>query len=179
MRVIGGSDIVNAIETHLRTYVPQVLDLLELDGLGEVGTWQVVPAPEAISAAKLPAVAIVCSDMSQDPEKSGDKYSGVWQASVGVFARGKDHADTQNTIADWAKVIRIAMIIAPLAGTGIRIRWTGEAYDLIPDRQNARTIAGAEVMFDATVDVAVDLSDAPLLAGPPVQSVHNLVTPKE
>lgn len=179
MRVIGGSDIVIAIERHLREYLPKAVALLELDDLEPIETWQVVPTANAITTSKLPALAIVCSDMSQDPEKSGDKYNGVWQASVGVFDRGTDHADTQKTIADWAKAVRIAMIIAPLTGTGIRIRWTGEAYDLIPGRENARTIAGAEVMFDATVDVAVDLTDVPMLSGPPVESVHNNVTPQE
>ncbi|MGX9348156.1 hypothetical protein [Microbacterium sp. KNMS] len=175
--VIGGDDIVTALEAVLRANVPLVLDRLELaERLGEVKTWQIVPDTEAISAAEMPAIAIVAARTGEPAERTRDTYSGTWDVSVGVFDRGDDHADTQTRIQAWAKVIRVAGTLSrALPGTSIEMRWVGEAYDLLQDKSQARTIAGAEVMFDAHVSVALDLSG--FRSFPLLETVHPTVNP--
>jgi len=181
MFAIGGDDIVRALEQHLRKQVPIARDRLgygdsvDRTDLGDIQTWQIVPTAEAISAAKLPAVAIVSPRMGATPERSGNTYSGVWQASVGIYTRGKDHEDTQTRVAAWAKVIRTAAVMVPMTATGLSLRWAGEEYDLVPTKQDSRTIAGAEVMFDVIVDVALDLNGSTTL--PPLLSVHHDIIP--
>lgn len=179
--VIGGDDIVTALEAQLRDRIPVVVALLGLqDKLGEVRTWQVVPDADAIAAAALPAIAIVAPRMVSEPRRAPNEYSGLWSLSVGVFARGKDHLDTQTTIQSWAKVIRTAAVLSPnLPGTPIRIRWVAEEYALVPNKEQARTFAGAEVMFDASVDTALDLDGIrnALAASPSVATVHPDIVP--
>ena len=179
MRVIGGDDIVTALDAHLREHLPDVVRALGLTELGDVATWMIVPDIDAITAAKLPAVAVVVGGMTQTPERTAQQYRGVWSASIGIFDRGSSHADTQKRIAAWAKAIRTTFIAHPLTGTGMSVRWQGEEYDLIPSRNAARTLAGAEVMLDVTVDIAVDLTDLPPGSGPLVRSVHNRTTIQE
>ncbi|WOF23840.1 hypothetical protein N8K70_03930 [Microbacterium betulae] len=174
--VIGGDDIVTALEAQLKGNVPLVIEALKLERLGEVKTWQVVPDADAISAAQLPAVAIVTPRVSTQPRGSHTEYSADWEVSVGVFARGKDHEETQTQIQAWAKVLRVAALLSrTLTGTRIEMRWAGELYDLIPTKQDARTIAGAEVLFDAHVDTALDLTS--LRRDPTLISVHPNVQP--
>ncbi|WP_221585556.1 hypothetical protein [Microbacterium sp. G2-8] len=176
MTVIGGDDIVLALEAQLKRNVPTVLEKLELEHLGEIETWQIVPDAGAIAAAALPAVAIVSPRVSTQPRRSHSEYGGDWQVSVGVFARGIDHQHTQTQVQQWAKVLRTAALMSPaLPGTQIRMRWAGEEYSLIPTKEDARTIAGAEVMFDASVEVALDLAN--LRNDPLFLSVHPDVQP--
>ncbi|WP_156759558.1 hypothetical protein [Microbacterium karelineae] len=176
MTVIGGDDIVRGLEAQLRANVPAVITLLGLTDLGEIQTWQIVPDVDAIAAAKLPAIAIVSPRVSAQPQRSNSEYSAEWQVSVGVFARGDDHEHTQTQIQQWAKVVRASALMTPsLPGTKIRIRWAGEEYDLLPNKKDARTIAGAEVMFDASVEKAIDLTA--LRNDPLLISVHPDVQP--
>jgi len=178
MKVVGGDDIVRALEQVLRQNLPIVLEALELTHLGEVKTWQIVPTMEALASAKHPSIALVSPSMTAAPQRSGAggrQYTGEWRMSIGVFDRGDNHEGTQTGIQQWAKAIRVAALLTPLTGTGISLRWAGEEYDVIPTKQDSRTIAGAEVMFDATVDVALDLTDIP--AAPPLRSVLPDVQP--
>lgn len=175
MRAIGGDDIVSALEAQLRANVPAVVTALGFEYLGEVQEWQVVPDLDALTTARFPAVAIVSPRVGASPQRGNKTYSATWQASVGVFDRDTDHKATQTRVQQWAKVLRVAALINPLTGTGIALRWAGEEYDVVPTKQNARTIAGAEVLFDAIVDTALDLTESNDL--PPLQSVHNNITP--
>jgi hypothetical protein len=175
VRVIGGDDIIRALEAQLKANVPLVIEALGLGHLGEVKTWQMVPSPEAIAAAQLPAVALVSPSMNSKPYRSRGQQTGTWQVSAGIFARGGDHEQTQTQIQAWVKVLRTAALLTPLTDTGISLTWVGEAYDVLATKQEARTIAGGEVQFDAHVDVALDLTDLPNL--PPLRSVHTDVQP--
>lgn len=158
-QVLGGDDIAAAIEQVLRANIPAVLELLDLEELGQVETWQQVPTAEALSTARLPAVAIVAPRMASQALRNATNYDGTWQASVAVFIRGKDHATTQAAAQAWAKVIRVAALLSRRLGTlPVQLRWVGEEYDLQPEKSTARTLGGCEVFFDALAESVMDLS---------------------
>ncbi len=179
--VVGGGDIATALEQILRTNVPLVQELLGLDDLGEVKTWQQVPTPSALTAANLPSVVIVAPRMTTQAGRGAGSYDGVWQVSVAVFARGKDHAETQAQIQNWAKVIRVAALIPTSLGPDVPVtlRWVGEDSDLVPEKESARTLAGCEVFFDATAETVMNLAEIrnTINAVPKVTETLNTVTP--
>lgn len=179
--VIGGDDIAIALEQILRVNVPRVQQLLELEELGEVKTWQQVPTPEALTAAAMPSVAIVAPRMSSQATRGAQSYDGVWQVSVAAFARGSDHAGTQAQIQQWAKVLRVAALIPTSLGDAVPVtlRWVGEEYALRPEQGAARTLAGCEIFFDASAETVMNLADIrnTINAVPSVTETKNTVTP--
>ena len=178
MAVIGGDDIVNALQEHLRKELPGMVERLGLDELGTVQTWQVLPDPREITAARHPAVSVVAAE-AEAVERDRDGYSASWSASVGVFDRGADFQDTQNRIQRWAKAIRATALLGRcIPGTPFVIRWAGETSDLIPASTDNRTLAGAEVMFDVFVENALDLGDIRNPAAPPLLSTHHTIQPR-
>jgi len=169
------ADLVRGVQDHLELLVPALLEIVNPRRaaagrvqLEPVGTWQVVPDLDAIAAAALPAIAIQAPSVRAVPVRSGaGKLDATWDLSVGIFDRGVDHLDTQDRVETWAAIIRAAGLLAgSLGGLISKLSWQGEAYALLPDRAQARTMAGAEVMFEITAPDAIDLEGLRQLVAP-------------
>lgn len=155
-----------AVEATLRDGLPQTLELATVKAyLGDraatfrdVREWQQLPTIEAIASAQYPAVAIVSPGLVREPtrKRSGDAYETTWRVAVGIYDREKspDHNATQDKVRDWVALLRITLLRTPtLGGVSRRVTWAGEEYDLLPDRNKARTIGAGALAVDVTVDV--------------------------
>ena len=177
MSIIGGDDVVNALEKYLRTAIPEAQKLLGYEELGDIQDWQVLPDREAIAAANYPAISIAApTAVAGDKSRSG--YAAMWDVSIAVIDRDNDHQPTQNRVQRWAKVIRVAILRhTSIPGTRIQMTWTGEDTNLFSGMEDARTLGGAEVMFDAFVEHAMDLDEIRNPGGMPlVESTHHTLT---
>lgn len=158
--------ICQAVEHTLQSVLPQVLELPEVKTyLGErakifrdVQDWQQLPTIEAIASAKYPAVAIVSPGLVEPPtyNRSSDVYKTTWRVAVGIYDRSRtsDHSATQAMIRDWVAFIRTALLRNPTLGGVVRsVQWAGEEYDLLPDRNKARTIGAGALAVDIMADV--------------------------
>lgn len=179
--VISFDELCVAAETILKVALPQVLELPEVKTyLGDaartyrdIKTWQQLPTIEAISAATLPVIAISTPGLVSAPRYVRSR--GVWEATVrlgvGIYDRepSADHSATQAKVRNWVAFLRTALLRNPtLGGVAEGLTWTGEEYDLVPARNQARTF-GAGAVF---VDVRVDVPDTFGLGLPPVTSTH-------
>lgn len=139
----------------------------------EIKTWQQLPTIEAISTAKLPAVAITSPGLVDPPvfSRSSKSYDATWRLAIGIYDRGRDHAETQARIRNWCALLRVALQSRPtLGGVAKGLTWTGEEYSLIPQRNSARTLAAGAVAVDVRAEVPHHTN---LGAGlPPVTSNH-------
>ena len=173
--------VLVALEQTLKTALPQVLDLDQVKAyLGDratefvaITTWQQVPTIEAIATADYPAVAITSPGLSAPPiyKRSTDTWETTWRAAVGIYDRtGVDDGGqsvTQARVRDWIAFIRTAAIRNPTLGGTVRgLQWVGEEYDLLPDRDKARTIGAGALALDIRVDVRNTLG----MGLPPVTS---------
>lgn len=160
--------ILVALEQVLKSAVPQVLDLPGTKAyLGErakdfadITTWQQVPTLEAIASADYPAVAITSPGLVEPPiyKRSTDLWETTWRASIGIYDRtGIDdggQSATQQRVRDWIMILRTAALRNnTLAGIARGLWWAGEEYDLLPDRNKARTIGAGALALDVRVDV--------------------------
>ena len=179
MPIIGGDDIVNALEAHLHEAIPKAQEALKLTHLGEVKVWQILPDKDAIATSQYPAIAIVAAE-AEAGERSVDGYSATWDVSVGAFARGTDHKDTQNIAQQWAKTIRYACLMTPvIPDTEIEMTWVGESSNIIASQQDARTLGACEVMFDAYVENAFTPDDIDNGTWPLVKTTYPAVDAQE
>ena len=160
--------VLVALQQTLEQAVPQVLELDQVKaylgqraaGFQKITTWQQVPTLEAIATADYPAVAMTSPGLVEPPayKRSSYTWETTWRAAVGLYDRvGVDdggQSATQQRVRDWIMILRTAALRNPtLAGTARWIRWAGEEYDLLPDRNKARTIGAGALALDIRVDV--------------------------
>jgi hypothetical protein len=177
----SADQVLVALEGTLRQALPQVLDLPEVKAyLGEaavnyrpITTWQQLPTIQAIATADYPAVAITSPGLVQAPtySRSSDSWETWWRAAVGIYDRaGVDddgHRETQALVRNWIAFLRTAALRnQTLGGAARAVVWSGEDYDLLPDRNNARTIGAGALALDIKVQVPNTLG----LGLPPVTS---------
>lgn len=176
-RVISADDVCTAAETVLRTGLPVLVGLLELDDAAfpVITEWQQLPTTEALTSANLPAAAVSSPGLTGTPRRNGDgSWDTVWRVDVGIFARGADHSETQERVRTWCALIRTVLLANPsLGGLGQTLSWAGERYALFPQRNTARTFGGGAVSVDVAVDNVADLG---LSRGPVVLSTHPSLT---
>lgn len=157
---IGPDDFAAALETQLKAMIRPVIAALGY-GLEDPKSYDQVPEIESLSAAAFPAVAIGGARMTGKPYRSGGRqsYDGIWRISIGVWDRGKSYTDTQSKIQKWAKVIRTAILLGgSLGGIAKTVTWADESYVTFPQKEVARTFAGAEVEFDIAAENVIDLA---------------------
>lgn len=149
------------VETILREHLAGVMDALGFEDAkyDEIKTWQQLPTTTALVAASLPGVAVSAAGLVGAPSysRSTRSWTTTWRIAVGVYERGKDHADTQARVRNWCAGIRTTLVKhKSLGGLATALAWSGEEYALVPDREQARTIAAAAVAFDITATVSAD-----------------------
>jgi hypothetical protein len=179
MGVQSAAQICRAVEDTLKKALPMVLEIPEVKAyLGErakafrdVREWQQLPTIEAIASAQYPAVAIVSPGLVEEPvySRADDAWKTKWRVAVGIYdrSRNSDHGETQDRIRDWVAFIRTALLRNPTLGGVVRgVSWAGEEYDLLPDRNKARTIGAGALAVDIRVDVPNTLG----LGLPPVST---------
>lgn len=164
----SADQVLVALEETLRATLPLVLELPEVKAhLGssaadyrEITTWQQLPTLQAIATADYPAVAIMSPGLVGPPEyqRSRDCWTAWWRAEVGIFDRhGVDdagHSATQRLVRNWVAWLRTAALRQQTLGGAARaVVWAGEEYDLLPDREQARTIGAGTLMLNIKADV--------------------------
>jgi hypothetical protein len=164
------------VEDTLREHLPDVMDALGFDApnYDEIKTWQQLPTTTALVAASLPGIAVSAAGLVGAPSysRSSKSWTSTWRIAVGIYERGKDHADTQARVRNWCAGIRTTLVLhKSLGGLASALAWSGEEYALVPDREQARTIAAAAVAFDVTATVSATVG-----ALPPVTSTPTTVS---
>lgn len=173
--------VLVALEETLKVALPQVLDLPgtqaylgdQAASYADIATWQQVPTIEAIAAAEFPAIAITSPGLVDRPifKRANNTWETTWRAAVGIYDRtGYDdggQSATQARVRNWIAFLRTAALRNPTLGGVTRgVWWAGEEYDLLPDRNQARTIGAGALALDIRVDVPNTLG----MGLPPVTS---------
>ncbi|BBH17500.1 hypothetical protein Back2_17870 [Nocardioides baekrokdamisoli] len=152
-------ELCTAAETILKTYLVNTMTGFGYTtgaGYKPIKTWQQVPTVTALSTADLPGIAIVASDTVGDPiyQAVTDTWLTTWRISTGLYVRGGTHDETQARVRNYIAAIRATYLTHKSLGGYCRpIQWKGEGYNLLPARNEARTIAAGACTFDATVEV--------------------------
>jgi hypothetical protein len=175
----SADQLCRAVEGTLRVALPAVLEVPEVKAyLGDrarafrdVREWQQLPTIEAIASAQYPAVAIVSPGLTEPPtySRADGLWKTTWRVAVGIYDKSRDskHAETQARIRDWVAFLRIGLLRNPTLGGVVRsTTWVGEEYDLLPDRNRARTIGAGAL----AVDIKADVPDTLALGLPLVQT---------
>lgn len=167
-RLVTADDLCHAFETILTAKLPVLIEQLGLDeelapisgGALGVKTWQQVPDLKALVPASFPAGAITSPGLADRPtRKPGGAYDAVWRIAVGIYDRGRDHAETARRARTWGALVRAVMLANPsVGGLASGLRWAGEDYGQTREREAARTLGGCAVSFNVGVSNVVDLS---------------------
>jgi hypothetical protein len=181
-------EVCLAVESTLRTAIPQVLELpFVKDRLGDdakfyrdVQTWIQVPTFDAIVAANYPAVAISSPGLVGEPvyKRSTNAWDIVVRVGVGMYDRAGDtsHHSTAARVRNWIAVVRTALLRnTTLGGNAESLKWVGEQYDLLPARAQARTIGAGAI----AVDVRVTVPDTVMMGLPSVTDTLTTIDTQE
>lgn len=174
--ILSVDELCVAAEATLKTALPPLLELLDRTDLGRIKEWQQLPDIQAISTANTPAAAITSAGLTGSPtySRATDTYAATWRLAIGIYDRGKNHAETQKHVRDWCACIRLALQGNPtLGGFASAVTWIGEEFDLIPNRDSARTVAIGAVAVDVTARM---LAPGHLEVFPVVESTFPVVT---
>lgn len=177
--MLGADQLCRATEAVLSAQVPALLTLLVRTDLGRIRTWQQLPTIEALSSAQFPAAAITSPGLSGTPiySRSSNSWTATWRIAVGVYARGKDHAETAAHVRDWCAVFRTVLLMNKrLGGVAKSLTWVGEEYARIPRKEQARTFGAGAVAVDVTVDNVADFDGLGNQQRPLVLSTHPTLT---
>jgi hypothetical protein len=174
--IASASEIVDALETTLSQHLAETITALGWDTskYGPVETWQQLPTLPALSAARFPAGAISTPNTQGAPvwSQADRAHRTTWRVAVGIYDRGRDHDDTARRIRNWCAAVRLTVRAhRTLGGVALSTTWAGERYELMPNRDQARTFAGGAVAFDVTALVTDTLGVPPLVTQTPTPSV--------
>lgn len=154
MPLVTAQDVCDAVETVLRAHLP---DLATRTGLPTVKEWNQLPTLEALTTAKVPALAVTSPGLAGPPTRRSTGWEADWRVVVGVYDRDKSHAATAARTRRWAAVVRQVVLQHPgLGGVAVGTVWVGEEYAERPERSAARTLGGCAVAFDVTVRDVLD-----------------------
>lgn len=159
--IVSVDQLCVAIEQLLTDRLDATMTALGFADLKQVSTWQQVPSVAALSAATLPAGAIVSPGLVSPPsyKASTGLYEATWRVPVGIYTKGRDHDSTQAAVRNWCAGIRLTVLQhKSLGGLAKSLAWTGEEYDRIASRESARTIAVGGCAFDVTALMTTDLT---------------------
>lgn len=163
-RLVTANDLCAGAETILKAQLFPLVQALGLDeaGFKTVTTWQQVPDLKALSTAAFPAGAITSPGLADKPVRRAgtyDTYDAVWRVAIGVYDRGRDHAETADRCRTWAALVRAVVLNnTSLGGLATSMRWVGEELRQRPEQSAARTLGGCAVAFDIGASNVVDLS---------------------
>lgn len=160
MTALSVDTILEAVESVLTAQLGAALTGQGLmreapTALASVLAWSQLPSRQALFTAELPAGAITSPGLVGAPTRDElGHYRATWSVGIAVYARGTDHADTQQRIHAYAAAVRDVLVANPsLNGTAIGLRWTHEEYAPL-DPHAARTEGGC------LVEIEVDVQDA-------------------
>ncbi|XBB66863.1 hypothetical protein ABFU82_22565 [Nocardioides sp. WV_118_6] len=176
--IVSADQLCVALEDTLKTHLVATMATLGYvdDDYDRIKTWQQVPTLAALTTAQLPGIAIASPGLVAPPSYSAASgtYTATWRLAVGIYVRGRDHADTQARTRNWCAGIRLtALGHKSLGGVAKRTTWTGEEYADRPGRETARTLAGGVVALNVTADLIADPTAGNL---PPVTSTPTSVS---
>lgn len=174
--ILSVDEICVAVQTTLEAELPAALVALEREHLGEIKDWKQLPEIKALVTARVPAVAITSAGLVTAPvlRNSSGTYDTTWRIAIGIYERGRNHDETQKRVRDWCACIRLTLLSNPsLGGVSSNLIWSGEEFDLIPDRDSARTVAIGAVAVNVDAQM---LAALPPTVGPDVESVESRVT---
>lgn len=165
----SADELCAAIETVLVDHLDDTMN--ELGWTNEAGyesmrSWRQLPSLDALTAAQLPAGAVIAPDVVGEPvyEASTGLWRTTWRIPVVAYGRGSDHSDTQARIRNRVAAIRTTLLAhKSLGGLASAMRWTGENHNLIPARDSARSIAAGGISVDVTADVDMSLGTLPVV----------------
>ncbi|GAB3867378.1 hypothetical protein GCM10028801_41230 [Nocardioides maradonensis] len=156
--VVSADQICVGVETVLREHLAATVDTLGwTERLGTIREWQQLPVTDAIATAKLPAIAVTTGGIVGAPTTTTSGTRATWGIAVGLYARGRTHAETQAKVRDWCAATRSTVLAhKSLGGIAISTKWIGERFDLFPSREDARTFGAGVISFDVEVRMALD-----------------------
>lgn len=167
--VVTADEVCQAVQATLEAWMPTALaafaaalDEPELDAPHD---YEQVPTVDALTSADLPSVGILTPGLAAPPVRDEDgNLQCTWRVNVVAFIRGDDYAVTQhNTRLYAAAIATILTQQHTLLGFAAGTRLVAEDYE--PITAGARTLGGALVSVDVTVDDA--RNDLAVLDGPP------------
>lgn len=163
--IVSVDELLVAVETTLRAHLAATVEALGFEDLGAIKDWQQLPTADSIATADLPAVTVTSPGLAELPNRRADgTFLTTWRVSIGIYARGRDHADTQARVRNWCAAIRTTLLTRKsLGGIASSMTWKGEDYALIPGRSSARTFGAGEVDLDVTVTVTTDPTTLPVV----------------
>lgn len=172
MSIASADELCVALEAVLRGHLAETITLLgwDPDVFQPIREWQQLPTLEALSTATFPAVAIASPGLQGEPQHSRADcgYRATWRIGVGIYDRGKDHADTQARVRDWCAAVRLTVRAhRTLSGVATGTSWAGDRYELIPNRNQARTFGAGAVALDVSALVIDTLGIRPTVASTP------------
>lgn len=138
--IVTGSAVEDAVEAHLKLWLPTYLAELERQTGRAVGS---VPAPRSYLVTtrlekrpedQIPACIIISPGLSGPPERAGDgTITAWWRIEVAIAASAKDR-ETSNELAKlYGAAIRTLLLQQPsLGGVANAISLVGESYDEVP-----------------------------------------------
>jgi hypothetical protein len=168
--IFSVDELCRALEDVQAEHLAETMTLMGYTDQGEIRTWQQVPTVQALAAADLPAGAIVASGLVNPPayRSASRTWETTWRITVGIYARGRDHDETQAHIRRWCAGTRTNVLRHKgLGGLAKSLTWAGEEYAFIPGRESARTIAAGACAFNVTADVTTDLGNPPRVVQTP------------
>ncbi len=172
MSIASSDELCVALEETLRTHLAETITMLGWDTsvFKPIREWQQLPTIEALSSAAFPAIAIASPGLQGQPahSRADGGYRATWRIGVGIYDRGKNHADTQARVRDWCAAIRLtARAHRSLGGVATGVAWAGDRYELMPNRNQARTFGAGAVALDVSALVIDTLGNPPRVASTP------------
>lgn len=170
--IVSVDELCAAVERVLRDHLTATMDALGYDDAiyDAIKTWQQLPTVQALSTAQLPGIAIASPGITAPPvfSRADNAWRTTWGLAIGVYERGKDHADTQARVRNWCAGIRTTVQMhKSLGGVTTALAWKSEAYNNAPATSQARTIAGGAVAFDVTALVPATVGTLPSVSSTP------------
>lgn len=179
-RIVSVDELCVALRSTLQQHLADtVAELTQLPGYADlelraVKEWQQLPELTALSAAEFPAVSIASPGLIGEATHSRAEggYRSTWRINVGIFDRGRDHDETQALVRAWCAAIRLTVRAhRSLDGAATGTEWRGDRFNLMPNRNQARTFAGGAVAFDVSAIVIDSLAAGSLVTSTPTPTV--------
>lgn len=176
MSVASSDELCLALEQTLREHLAETIEHLVAergwnpDHYPAIREWQQLPTLEALASADFPAGAVASPGLVGEPSysRAAGGYKATWRIGVGIYDRGDNHADTQARVRNWCAAIRLAARAHPtLGGAATGIGWSGDRYELMPNRNQARTFGAGAVALDVSALVIDTLGARPTVASTP------------
>lgn len=167
--IISADQVEDGIVSFSQEWFPVYLREMELQTGRECGS---LPLPRSyqiwdrfakFEEDQLPAFVVISPGLDSKPQARGDgSYLGCWKVQAGIIVSASDQTATRQLSRIYAAAIR-AMFVQKrsLGGIAVGTEWRDEAYDVVDNVADSRTITSAMVSFGVYVDNVVNRQGGP------------------